>query len=80
MVLVILLLSQGASRVLERRRRVSPSKKACVAEMDQYYAATVRKGKVRNGAVYMPPFDGILSQEAVWSIKAYLETRREKKL
>ena len=60
--------------------RVEARKKACVAEMDQYYAATVRKGKVRNGAVYMPPFDGILSQEAVWSIKAYLETRREKKL
>jgi cytochrome c-550 PedF len=60
--------------------RQDAKKKACVAEMDQYYAASVRKGKVRNGAVYMPGFDGILSQEAVWSIKAYLETRREKKL
>jgi cytochrome c-550 PedF len=46
-------------------------------ETDQYYAASVRRGKVRNGAVYMPPFEGILSQEAVWAIKAYLETRRE---
>lgn len=46
-------------------------------ETDQYYTASVRRGKVRNGAVYMPPFDGILSQEAVWAIKAYLETRRE---
>ncbi len=51
---------------------------ACYAEMDEYYAATVRKGRVRNGAVYMPPFEGILQQEAVWAIKAYLETRREK--
>ncbi len=51
-------------------------KKACLAEMDEYYATTVRKGRVRNGAVYMPPFDGILQQEAVWAIKAYLETRR----
>ncbi len=55
-------------------------KSACVAEMDEYYASSVRKGKVRNGAVYMPPFDGILNQEATWAIKAYLETRREKPL
>jgi cytochrome c-550 PedF len=53
---------------------------ACVKEIDEYYAATVRKGRTRNGAVYMPPFDGVLNQEAVWSIKAYLETRREKPL
>ena len=51
-----------------------------MVEIDQYYASSVRKGKVRNGAVYMPPFDGILNQEAVWAIKAYLETRREKPL
>ena len=55
-------------------------KAACVKEMDEYYASSVRRGKVRNGAVYMPPFEGILNQEAVWSIKAYLETRREKPL
>jgi mono/diheme cytochrome c family protein len=48
--------------------------------MDGFYVAAVRRGKVRNGAVYMPPFDGILSQEAVWAVKAYLETRREKPL
>jgi cytochrome c-550 PedF len=46
-------------------------------ETDQYYLASVLRGKVRNGAVYMPPFEGILSQEAIWAIKAYLETRRE---
>ena len=60
--------------------KVAAKKQACVAEIDQYYVGSVRKGKVRNGAVYMPPFDGILNQEAVWSIKAYLETRREKPL
>jgi cytochrome c-550 PedF len=58
--------------------RVAAKQKACIAEIDQYYVGSVRKGKVRNGAVYMPPFEGILNQEAVWSIKAYLETRREK--
>ena len=55
-------------------------KAMCVKDVDDYYAGSVRKGKVRNGAVYMPPFDGILQQEAVWAIKAYLETRREKPL
>lgn len=60
--------------------KVESRKKACVAEVDQYYAAVVRKGRVRNGAVYMPPFDGILNQEATWAIKAYLETRRERPL
>ena len=55
-------------------------KSACVKEIDEYFQNTVRKGRVRNGAVYMPPFEGTLSQEAVWSIKSYLETRREKTL
>ncbi|MDD2669441.1 MAG: cytochrome c-550 PedF, partial [Zoogloea sp.] len=27
--------------------------------------------------VYMPPFEGILSQEAMWTIRAWLETVRE---
>ncbi|TDM09205.1 MAG: cytochrome c-550 PedF [Ideonella sp. MAG2] len=55
-------------------------KQACVNEIDEYFLTTARRGRVRNGAVYMPPFEGILSQEAMWSIKAYLETRREKPL
>ncbi|HJS05833.1 MAG TPA: cytochrome c-550 PedF [Variovorax sp.] len=50
----------------------------CVKEIDDFYVSTVRTGRSRNGAVYMPPFEGVMSQEAVWSIKAYLETRREK--
>ncbi len=58
-----------------------PAKKAaCVKEVDEYMTTTVRRGRVRNGAVYMPPFEGILNQEAVWAIKSYLESRREKPL
>ena len=53
---------------------------ACVKEVDDYFVSTVRKGRTRNGAVYMPPFEGVLDQEAMWSIKAYLETRRDKPL
>jgi len=52
--------------------------KACFAEMDEYYVATVRRGRTRDGRVYMPPFEGSLNQEAIWSIRTYLETRREK--
>jgi len=51
-------------------------KKACYKETDAYFLVSIRHGKVRNGAVYMPPFEGIFSQEAMWAIKAYLETRR----
>jgi cytochrome c-550 PedF len=45
-------------------------------DTDVYYLESVRGGKVRNGAVYMPPFKEMLTQEAIWAIKAYLETRR----
>lgn len=55
-------------------------KALCVREIDEYFTTTVRRGRTRNGAVYMPPFEGVLSQEATWAIKAYLETRREKPL
>ncbi len=52
-------------------------KMACYKETDEYFLGTVRRGRVRDGRVYMPPFEGILNQEAIWSIKTYLETRRE---
>lgn len=52
----------------------------CVREIDEFFLGKFRRGVTRNGAVYMPPFEGILNQEAAWSIKSYLETRREKPL
>jgi cytochrome c-550 PedF len=55
-------------------------KASCAAATDEYFSGRVRRGFTRNGAVYMPPFDAILQQEAVWAIKTYLETKREKKL
>ncbi|TQK00139.1 cytochrome c-550 PedF [Herbaspirillum sp. SJZ107] len=51
-------------------------KQACYKEMDNYYLTSIRHGKVRNGAVYMPPFEGVFNQEAMWAIKTYLESRR----
>ena len=55
-------------------------KSACLKEIDGYYLSSVRQGKVRNGAVYMPKFEGVMNQEAIWSIKSYLESRRERPL
>lgn len=45
---------------------------ACYKEMDDYYVGTVRRGRVRDGRVYMPPFEDTLSQEAIWAIRTYL--------
>lgn len=52
-------------------------KKACYKDTDAYYLASIRHGKVRNGAVYMPPFEGVFNQEAMWAIKTYLDARRD---
>lgn len=41
---------------------------------DEWFMERIRGGAVRNGNVYMPPFEGILNQEAMWSIRAYLIT------
>ena len=55
-------------------------KDACAQEIDQYVLEPVRHGRSRNGAVYMPPFEGVFTQEAIWAVKAYLESQREQKL
>ncbi len=39
---------------------------------DQWFMERVRTGAVRNGNVYMPPFEGVLTQEAMWAIRTYL--------
>lgn len=44
---------------------------------DEFYIEIVRIGVVRNNAVYMPPFEGILTQEAMWAIRSWLETVHE---
>jgi len=44
---------------------------------DEFFIGKVRNGVTRNGAVYMPPFEGMLTQEAMWAIRAWLETVHE---
>ncbi|KIL99489.1 Cytochrome C550 (Soluble cytochrome C) [Paramagnetospirillum magnetotacticum MS-1] len=47
-------------------------------EGDEWFLERIRGGAVRDGRVYMPKFEGVLSQEAMWAIRAWLETVREK--
>ncbi|WKW51375.1 cytochrome c-550 PedF [Rhodomicrobium lacus] len=44
---------------------------------DEWFLTRIRGGSTRDGRVYMPKFEGILSQEAMWSIRAWLETVHE---
>lgn len=42
---------------------------------DEWYMERVRNGYTQNGAYKMPPFESILTQEAMWAIRSYTETR-----
>lgn len=46
-------------------------------EGDEIFLQRIRKGSVRDGRVYMPPFENVLSQEAMWAIRTWLETVHE---
>ncbi len=41
---------------------------------DEWFMERIRNGAVRNGNVYMPPFEGVLTQEAMWAIRAYVSS------
>ncbi|MEM6974531.1 MAG: cytochrome c-550 PedF [Pseudomonadota bacterium] len=42
---------------------------------DEWYVERFRRGYIQNGTTKMPSFDGLLSQEAAWAIRTYIETR-----
>ncbi|MDO6682934.1 MULTISPECIES: cytochrome c-550 PedF [unclassified Oceanobacter] len=42
---------------------------------DEWFVYRVRNGAVRNGVPYMPKMADFLSQEGLWAIRAWLETR-----
>lgn len=44
-------------------------------EGDEWYVYRVREGAIRNGITYMPRMSDYLSQEALWAIRAWLETK-----
>lgn len=41
---------------------------------DEWFVYRVRNGAIRNNVTYMPKFEGILSQEALWAVKTWLDT------
>jgi cytochrome c-550 PedF len=46
-----------------------------VAESDDWFMQRIRYGAVVNGRVYMPPFESVMNQQAMWAIRAYIATR-----
>ena len=44
---------------------------------DGYFLGRVMTGSIRDGVTYMPPFEGMLSQEAIWAIRCWLDTVAE---
>jgi cytochrome c-550 PedF len=46
-------------------------------EGDKAYLPPTRRGVFRDGRTLMPKYEGILSQEAMWAIRTWLETVHE---
>lgn len=42
---------------------------------DEWFMERVRLGYTQNGVTKMPKFEGIFSQEAMWAIRSYIESR-----
>lgn len=43
-------------------------------EGDEWFIYRIRNGATRNGITYMPAFEGIFGQEAMWAIRSWIET------
>lgn len=46
-------------------------------EGDEVFLERVRHGATINGVTKMPQFEGVLSQEALWAIRSYIESKHE---
>ncbi len=44
---------------------------------DEWFIQRIRHGATINGVTKMPAFEGILSQEAMWAIRAFIEAKHE---
>lgn len=42
---------------------------------DGWFLSRVLQGAVVSGRQKMPPFDGLLSQEAIWAIRTYIDSQ-----
>lgn len=50
-------------------------KAACMTDNDQFFSKSVQQGKIIVGIMHMPPWKGVLSQELVWAIQTFIESR-----
>lgn len=50
---------------------------ACMADNDQYFKKSVQEGKVVVGVRHMPSWKAVLTQEDIWAIQAFIESRIE---
>ncbi len=44
---------------------------------DEWFIQRIRHGAIISGVTKMPPFEGILSQEAMWAIRTFVESVHE---
>jgi mono/diheme cytochrome c family protein len=44
---------------------------------DAYFSKTVRQGKTIVGVVHMPAWEAALSQELIWAVQTFIESRVE---
>lgn len=62
------------------RRIEDPKARAhCVRDNDDFFKLSVLEGKRRAGVTHMPAWKDVLSQEAIWAIRTFLESRRPDK-
>ena len=50
-------------------------KTRCMADNDQFFAKSVREGKVVVGVAHMPRWQETLDQETIWAIQTYIEAK-----
>ncbi|MDE2453218.1 MAG: cytochrome c-550 PedF [Burkholderiales bacterium] len=51
-------------------------KDACLDDTDDYFKGVVLRGKkTSEGRFTMPAYDGVFTQEAVWALKSYIDSR-----
>lgn len=58
-----------------RKLAPGPQKEACQTDVDFYFQKTVRAGKVILDVRHMPAWEGVLTQEMVWAVRSYLQSR-----
>lgn len=52
--------------------------KRCTEDADYYFRQSVLKGKIKLGIEHMPPWEGVLSPQVLWSIRSYVENAEKR--